>query len=129
MEFDLDQEVITTNVYRAALKSNMRKAASDTKGNMALGSDVVLEVVLEAAEEDSGGTSTMQAQLRESTFTQRDWPLQSPLAPASKSLPLHVLQRSQSKLIRKEVRTLRSQIPKLFKNPNNLDVPEPPSYF
>ena len=29
-EFDFDQDVITTNVYRAALKSNMREASSRT---------------------------------------------------------------------------------------------------
>ena len=57
----------------------MRKATSNSNGKMPLRNDTFFEVMPEAAEEDLEVTLRTQAQLHERTFTQRDWPLQSPL--------------------------------------------------
>lgn len=55
----------------------MRKAASSTEANMPWSNDNFLEAMPEAAGEAPEGVPYTQAQRRESTFTQPDWPLQS----------------------------------------------------
>jgi hypothetical protein len=78
-EFDFDQDVITTNVYRAALKSNMREASSRTtsQGRMLNLNNTFLETTPEDIQEDTETPLSPQAQIQIDNSHPLDWLRQS----------------------------------------------------
>lgn len=74
-EFDFDQNVITTHVYRAAMRSNMRTATHNMKGKMPLLNGDLVETMPEMEEEDPAVVRKPQTELHSSH--QQDWSQQS----------------------------------------------------
>jgi chaperonin cofactor prefoldin len=62
-EFDFDQEVLTTDIYRAAWRSSIRKDTITRKGKMHQLHETLVERVRENVEEDSEGSPQPQTKL------------------------------------------------------------------
>lgn len=71
-EFLFDQEVITTDVYRQALRSNMKKATSNSKEKVVLRADYLVNVETERAEEEPRSNEESQPASNEMIFLQQD---------------------------------------------------------
>ena len=78
-EFDFDQDVITTNVYRAALKSNIREASSRTMSQSRTLNlnNTFLEMTPEDMQEDTETPLIPEAQIQIDNSLPLDWLQQS----------------------------------------------------
>jgi hypothetical protein len=74
-EFDFDQDVITTNVYRAALKSNIREASSRTMSQSRTLNlnNTFLEMTPEDMQEDTETPLIPEAQIQIDNSLPLDW--------------------------------------------------------